>query len=835
MKFKYLLLLPILLCIFSCTREYVPSVGGVKDIEGEYIDSSDAVPGWIRIKLSETTSPLSVGVFTRGQAQSGNERIDEVAASLGATEIRRVFKDGGKFAERRKKYGLHLWYDVKIDENIAVSRAGKAFAGVEGVELVEPIVETVISDYTITPDISVYRYESQNISSRQPSAEAAPFDDPLLSKQWSYYNDGSIENSVAGADINVFPVWRDGMGGSREVIVAIIDGGIQFNHLDLAANMWINGVEIPDNGKDDDGNGYIDDIYGWNAYTESGIITPNAHGTHVAGTVAAVNNNNIGVCGVAGGTGNGDGVRLMSCQGYVTQPNGSTVGTIKPDLFAYASDNGAVIAQCSWGYPGEMPTYMKDAILYFIDNAGTDIYGGNQTGPMKGGVVCFAAGNSGNSTVEDPSSMDEVVSVTAMDPDYKKSVYSNYGDKADIFAPGGARVPVAEYLTNPRQIYSTSINDGYAYLFGTSMAAPHVSGVAALIVSYYGVGKAGFTAAECKRILLSSYRPLGEYIDEEYAGLLGVGLLDASLMLQKAPSTAPDKPNVSFTSAPDEVTMKFVLPADGYGNSILKVNINYYKRNTPNEVVRQSFINIKLPGEMYEKTVDLIGGVPYVFNIAVEDRYGNVSEAFEGVAIPLPHINIPPTAIPIDNVLMFGTSASYVQTLDLSKYFVENDEYYGDYLTYMFVSSAPEYVDITIEGTLMTFKPIYKGESFVEVTATDSFGESVKQRFKAIIFKGNEKPEDPEPVEKVSEPDKAVMSVYPNPVVETLNISFTYIYNKTGHANIYDGVGRKLIDTEIAVDNDGRCYVSVDKLTPGTYTIIGEVLGREFKVPFVKM
>ena len=144
------------------------------------------------------------------------------------------------------------------------------------------------------------------------------FNDPQLFWQWHYINNADQAvgtETVAGADINVAEAWKL-TGGDPRVIVAIVDGGVKYNHPDLAANMLINEAELSGQpGVDDDGNGYVDDIYGYNFAVDTGEISYDStddggHGTHVAGTVAAVNNNGIGVCGVAGGTGNNDGVRL---------------------------------------------------------------------------------------------------------------------------------------------------------------------------------------------------------------------------------------------------------------------------------------------------------------------------------------------------------------------------------------------------------------------------------------------------------------------------------------------------------------------------------------------
>ncbi len=148
------------------------------------------------------------------------------------------------------------------------------------------------------------------VQSRTPQAANAQvsyrFNDPRLPEQWHYQNFGNISGTVAGADINLFPAWEV-TTGSPEVVVAIIDGGIDYTHEDLAANMCINEAELNGlPGVDDDGNGFVDDIYGFNFCTNSGEIYPHSHGTHVAGTVGAVNNNGIGVAGVAGGAGSKD-------------------------------------------------------------------------------------------------------------------------------------------------------------------------------------------------------------------------------------------------------------------------------------------------------------------------------------------------------------------------------------------------------------------------------------------------------------------------------------------------------------------------------------------------
>ena len=226
--------------------------------------------------------------------------------------MRRLFPDGGAFEQRRRAYGLHKWYVLEFDQDIDFADAEFLFASAEEVETVEfsQVLKRMSVDY--------------------------PFNDPRLSSQWHYYNPGTASGTSEGSDINVFPVWRDYSPGADDVIVAVVDGGIDLTHPDLVDNLWSD----PDNAN----------VHGHNFINGSTSITATTHGTHVAGTIGAVNNNGIGVCGIAGGDAERGipGVRLMSCQIFPeeeTGPQGSGAEAI-----AWAADHGAVIAQNSWGY-----------------------------------------------------------------------------------------------------------------------------------------------------------------------------------------------------------------------------------------------------------------------------------------------------------------------------------------------------------------------------------------------------------------------------------------------------------------------------------------------------
>lgn len=363
------------------------------------------------------------------------------------------------------------------------------------------------------------------------------FNDPRLDDQWHYRNTGSkiiSTAAVAGEDIGVSDVWRELTAGDNEIVVAIVDGPVKYTHEDLKDNMWVNAAEkngAP--GVDDDKNGYIDDVYGWNCDQNNSNIfwkaaNETGHGTHVAGIVGAVNNNGVGVCGVAGGTGNGDGVRLMSCQIFTGGASSNT--SAAAIAFVYAADNGAHIAQCSFGY--QNGTYGSDyeyyqnysieyfAIRYFLDTERFAQVDKNRTKIIDGPLVIFAAGNDCYGSASYPGALMDCICVTGLGPDGLPASYTNYGPGCNIAAPGG------DYYLNPEtsrsRILSTFISEvrtdygDYAYMDGTSMACPHVSGVAALGLSYAKKLGKTFTRDEFTAMLLSSVNDLDSRLSAGY-------------------------------------------------------------------------------------------------------------------------------------------------------------------------------------------------------------------------------------------------------------------------------------------------------------------------------
>lgn len=545
MKLKNLLFVFCLALLAGCQKD--------PDTESTPVRDTDKVEGVIRMKLDrETAEALNVIRTRSGRVLTGNISFDELCERYNVTGMERLFADNG-CAERTRKAGLDLWYIIRFEGSAEqVAEDFGEIAGVNHVEIPRRITKVGgMSRKSGTP----WR-KLMALPKAAPSNY--PFNDPLFGGQWPLYNDGTINaNAQAGADINVLPAWEKTAGRS-DVIVAVVDEGVEYTHPDLAGNMWSGiGKNFCDRDNDD-------------------ITWGEGHGTHVAGTIAAVSNNGIGISGIAGGTGGGNGAKIMSCEifhptdGHYDANSNATADAIK-----YAADNGAVICQNSWGYAAGALSYdqwssadraTKEAIDYFIRYAGMSPDGETQTGPMAGGVVIFAAGNEYSRLASYPAAYDACISVASISCTYEAAWYTNYGSTVDICAPGGGNeanfvnlisydegynlstIPTnlqngdsfvytyANGETETKTIDYVSSTVGYGYMMGTSMACPHVSGVAALIVSQFGAP--GFTNEQLKEKLFSTARDIDSYQGTiynswdrgTYAGKIGK-LVDAGAVL----------------------------------------------------------------------------------------------------------------------------------------------------------------------------------------------------------------------------------------------------------------------------------------------------------------
>jgi subtilisin family serine protease len=265
-------------------------------------------------------------------------------------------------------------------------------------------------------------------------------DDPYLGSLWGM----SIINAPGAWDVNT---------GSPAVTVAVVDTGVEYTHPDLAANIAINSAEVPSNGLDDDQNGFVDDVYGYDFINnDASPMDDNFHGTHCAGTIGAVGNNGVGVVGVAWN------VKLMPVKVLSGTGSGS-IATVAAGI-NYAVSRGVKIVSMSLGTSSYSQT-LEDAV---------------RNAKQHGTLIVAAAGNSGQNSDLYPlypaaSTQDNVISVAASNQTDGLASFSNFGaNSVDIAAPGVS-------------ILSTALSQGYAYASGTSMATPHVAGMAAILAS----------------------------------------------------------------------------------------------------------------------------------------------------------------------------------------------------------------------------------------------------------------------------------------------------------------------------------------------------------------
>lgn len=622
------------------------------------LNEQEYLSGYVRILVSDGLSDAMEAVTRSGAATAKALAADEVVSRLNMRSLKRTFPYAGRFEARTRKEKLHLWYDVEFDEQVPLTRAGQALGSIKGVRKVEYRPVAVGSSQSAVAVDSPQLLTANILSTATATAASLPFNDPYLPDQWHYYNDGSGgANYVAGADINVLNVWNSNITGSSDVIVAVIDGGIDYTHEDLAANMWVNNAERNGvNGVDDDRNGYQDDIHGYNFVSDVGRLVPHNHGTHVAGTIAAVNNNGKGVSGIAGGKGaGGTGVRLMSCQIFVNDddPYSQNAGRKGATAIKYAADNGAVICQNSWGYPTltSIPASDKAAIDYFVTYAGLD-ENGQQEGPMRGGLVIFAAGNEDRAEAA-PANYEKVVAVTSIGPNFKKAYYSNYGTWADIAAPGGDQNAFGSRGT----VLSTVVN-GYGYMQGTSMACPHASGVAALLLSHFK--KSGYNADMLRGRLEKNTTNIDSYNSNYKLG----GLLNVKKAIDGGSTSPPNSVGtVGSSVSSNVVTLQWFIPSDPDDGKATGFNVYYRKtpvtginvNNPPADVMIQSFsTGTRGVGEALQVEIKRLDfETTYYFAVNAFDFSGNFSSLSAQVTTTTTANNAPViTTLDSANVLM---------------------------------------------------------------------------------------------------------------------------------------------------------------------------------------
>jgi subtilisin family serine protease len=508
MKKRYLLLVLVLLFIGGCEEvKFSPEddVGNIGAYRGENI-VFDGIPSK---PVSNLQDPFGENILD-GSKLYVNADPDEVNNLMFVEgEIIVKIKEGGNFetvanrirrgfmietkslisysggkGEKLSGYGnsLNQWYKIKFEENINL--------------------DSVILEYK---DDGNLEYMGKN---NKPVLVDATPDDEYFSIQWPLYNFGQdypvpgglMDSGIPNSDINILSTW-DVEIGDENIVVAVLDTGVDYHHIDVVDNLWINVDEIPDNQIDDDNNGYVDDVVGYDFSFDDNPdggdndpMDPHGHGTHVSGTIAAGTSNGVGISGVC------QECKIMPLKFFYDAGEFEIA-----QAFRYAVDNGARVLSNSWtfngGYDSEI---VNDAIDYAYHE--------------RDAVIVFAAANSNTNEKCYPAANPLTISVAATDSADTRASFSNYGSWVDVAAPG---VDILSLRASGTDMYGDGglhiFEDDYYIASGTSMAAPHVAGIAALILSK----NPQFSSEEVRNILKSAI----EYPNsEEY---IGTGRVDS--------------------------------------------------------------------------------------------------------------------------------------------------------------------------------------------------------------------------------------------------------------------------------------------------------------------
>jgi subtilisin family serine protease len=566
-----------------------------------------------------------------GPDDTGIASLNALNRMHGASKFEQLANPG---QNSRKDSQIFRWYKItfQVPEKTITKKS-------PGFGRFKQIMESYKSDSNIEvvePDYTV-------------SALLAP-NDPYYSSSGSWSQ--SYPDLWGIRKINPEPAW-DKTTGSASIVVASIDTGVDRNHEDIKDNMWVNTAEIPNNGIDDDGNGYVDDYYGWNWVSNTNDpMDDMGHGTHTVGTIAAAGNNSIGVVGVNWKS------KIMALKFLDSSGSGSLSDGIK--ALQYAADMGAKVSSNSWGCFCNSVA-MDDAIQYEHD---------------KGMVVIAAAGNSNADALDfSPASSDGVITVAATNHNDVKASFSNWGEKIDVAAPGGDAASwggIDDYILSLKAAVSPMCSSGtigtnYCIARGTSMAAPHVAGLAALILSK----NPNLTNEEVRQIIRGGAVDLGSPGKDIY---YGYGRINASASV----SLANTRPLAPYITGPRSRSTVYGT-AFKFNGSITGPNFASYKLEagagrTPSTwtTIATSTTQVMNGTLATVDTTKLADGT-YIFRITATDTNGKIYQ-FQVNDITLDNfdvwITLPFSLVPFGSADIIGT-AQTKNGLPFANYTVE--------------------------------------------------------------------------------------------------------------------------------------------------------------------
>ena len=701
------------------------------------VASCPFIPGQAVVKFSDAEVE---------RIEAGKMLPENVRKELGISSMERLFPYAGEFEERTRREGLHKYYVVEFDPKFDLDAAERIMKSVEGIELFEK--QHKVTDLT--------------------------FNDTYYKNLWAFTD--------SKYSIRVESAWNYTTGDPK-VKVCVVDGGITPDHPDLEWN--------------------LDLEHSYNYVSRKSAITGEEHGTHVAGTIAGVSNNGIGVAGIAGGdyAAGKKGITLISAQVFEGNRSASSFATALKD----GADKGAIISQNSWGYSfdynddGQLTGQeltdalaatidgsLRNAVDYFIKYAGCDNKGEQlPDSPMKGGVVCFAAGNDGIANGA-PANYTPIVSVGATDKSGAVTFFSNYGDWVDICAPGS-------------NIYSCVTGGKYGYLSGTSMACPHVSGVCALIASYFG--RQGFTNADLEELLIEGANPklisqgshhVGPYLDA--LGSIEYGIMKYRRENNQAPTVWKDtEGNLTFRQWETvEMPIHFHDP-DG---DVVNVEAEIEGRA---QLKRQNDTTY-----IFSMLCELVSDfTPQHVKITATDMF-DASSTLEFTYTVMKN-NAPTASGKIQDKILYGTGNPV--TVDLASVFNDVDE---EPLIYNAKLNPAAGGSVKVDGSKITVTPSAYGSLQVITSASDHMREKAENPFTILVRQeGHE------------------IDYYPNPVKDVLHVR-TGAEKKAAQITISSSTGKTVFDESIECSAFEPADIDMKDFAPGEYKLTVVNGGKTF-------
>ena len=707
-------------------------------------------------------------------AKIENGSLSATKAGIGVESCERIIPDGGDLDKRHRAAGLHRWYTVRYSKLVGETKAAEGLGSLEG-------VVGVSFPQEITPCSTSY------------------FNDTGMYLQWSLQNDGTLPSSlgdgsyVAGCDINVIPVWKNYTTGSKNVIVSVIDGAADPDNKEFKDVVIAPGEH---------GSRSFIDGY------EGDVLYPYDHGCNVAGIIAAASNNSYGMAGIAGGSDGTGGVKVLSCGIFMTNPadpKRSTLSTSSANIlkaFVHSADEGAVICNCSWGITvsdeeqaarraADFPTSespVRTGIDYFVANAGTD-GDGNQNGPMKGGLVVFAADNTGFQHAC-PAEYEKVMAVAAHGPAYDFASYSAYGDWVDLIAPGGDNL--GDEKSPYRMIFGPLEDNNFGYMAGTSQAAPHVSGVAALLVSYFG-GQ-GFTAEKLWEYLVGGSRR------GVIEGKMDGPMLDALGSFEYAAEPSKVRIEPSFTK---DLTLR----------SHESTALSYSVLNNPEKLpvtveTACKAVSYTISSNSVKLTIEAPKEDPGTYPVAIYAGKGTSNETSVKFSLTILPNNAPQISQKMPDLSVgYDLSEEEMENCEiiLSDYFTDPD---GETLVYNVQTSDSGIIEFAWMDDIMVYCPKDYGTAAFTVQASDAKGEYASQTF-SIVCRDTDRKFD----------------IYPSPVHDFL---YVRAYKECITVlELFNSAGIAVISQKSTTSPASPMQIDVSSLAPGTYKARVTVSGTQ--------